>query len=325
MSVWKDKAGRYHVAVQRGGSRVHRICPPAATWRDAKRKEAELEQRFQAVTTGKVLIADAIQHWLKTEVVHQKASKGTEGNAYALAEWIKGRTLGDVVQVAEDYKKAHRGSLTNSTINRRLAVLRRVSNLAYRRWGWLDRPLGSKIELLPENPARERFLDRSELARLLRGIPNRQMRKAALVAAFTGLRRGELAKLRPVNVQGDLIWLQTTKSGRPRTVPVVHHVLFALRRLPFGVHPDTLTHAVERAQQGTRFHDLRHTAASFFIAGGMDLFRVGTILGHSDIRTTKRYAHLAVGDLREAVSSSVGRGISAPGLHRRNLRKAVND
>jgi integrase len=129
----------------------------------------------------------------------------------------------------------------------RLAVLRRVANLAYRRWGWLSDPIGAKIELLPENPARERFLDRSELAKLLRGIPNRSMRKAALVAAFTGLRRGELAKLRPVNVQGDLIYLKTTKSGRPRTVPVVHHVLFALRRLPFGVHADTLTHAVQRA------------------------------------------------------------------------------
>jgi integrase len=58
--------------------------------------------------------------------------------------------------------------------------------------GWKSR-WGQKIELLPENPARERFLDRSELAKLLRGIPNRQIRKAALVAAFTGLRRGELA------------------------------------------------------------------------------------------------------------------------------------
>src|SRR3954464_7931991 len=129
MSVWKDKRGRYHVAIQRGGTRVHRICPEQATWRDAKRKEAELEQRFQAVTTGKVLIADAIQHWLKTEVVHQKARKGTEGNAYALAEWIKGRDLTNIVSVAEQYREANRGLITNSTINRRLAVLRRVANL----------------------------------------------------------------------------------------------------------------------------------------------------------------------------------------------------
>lgn len=315
MSVWKDRAGRYHVAVQRGGTRVHRICPPAATWRDAKQKEAELLQRFSSANTGKVLIADAIKHWLKTEVCHQKSARGTEGNAYALLEWIKGKSLEEVVSVAELYKRHHRGLVTNSTINRRLAVLRRVANLAYRRWGWLTEPIGGKIECLPENPARERFLTRSELATLLRGIPNRKMRKAALVAAFTGMRRGEICKIRPINVQGDLVHLKDTKNGKSRTVPVVHHVLFALKKLPFEFHPDNLSHAVEKASGGeTRFHDLRHTAASMLIQAGIDLYRVGTILGHRDIRTTQRYAHLAVDNLRAAVATL---GKSAPALHRK--------
>ena len=104
-------------------------------------------------------------------------------------------------------------------------------------------------------------------------------------------------------MQGDLIHLKTTKSGRPRTVPVVHHVRFALKKLPFSVHADTLTHAVQSALPGVRFHDLRHTAASLLIQAGVDLYRVGTILGHSDIRTTKRYTHLAVDDLRTAVAT----------------------
>jgi integrase len=323
MSVWKDGKGRYHVAVQRGGSRVHRICPPEATWRDAKRKEAELIQRFNAVSTGKVLIADAIQHWLKTEVAHQKARTSTEGNAYALAEWVRGKSLLECVSVANAYKQANRGLVTNSTINRRLSVIRRVANLAYKRWGWLDTPLGQKIELLPENPAREVFLTRSELSRVLRAIPQRSIRRAVLVAAFTGLRRGELARLRPINVQGDLIYVGNTKTGRPRVVPVVHHIAFALRRLPFGVHADTLTHAVQRASSGIRFHDLRHTAASLLIQSGVDLYRVGAILGHTDIRTTRRYAHLAVADLRTAVAT-LGRK-HAQALHTKKSRKAVND
>ena len=314
MSVWKDKQGRYHVAVQRGGVRVHRICPPAATWRQAKQREAELERRFEATQSGKVLIADAIQHWLKTEVVHQKARRSTEGNAYALAEWIRGKTLEDVVSVAELYKRVHRTYLTNSTINRRLSVLRRTANLAYRRWGWLKEPLGQKIELLPENAAREVFLARSDLARLLKNVGSRQARKAILVAAFTGLRRGELARLRQINVQGDLIYVGNTKTSKPRRVPVVHHIAFALKRLPFGVHADTLSHAIPAAMPGVRFHDLRHTAASLLIEQKVDLYRVGAILGHSDSRTTKRYAHLAVDDLREAVGK-LGRK-SAPALHR---------
>jgi integrase len=176
------------------------------------------------------------------------------------------------------------------------------------------RALGSQDRTPPRKPGPREVPRPLRAGEATPGIPNRSMRKAALVAAFTGLRRGELAKLRPVNVQGDLIYLKTTKSGRPRTVPVVHHVLFALRRLPFGVHADTLTHAVQRAMPGLRFHDLRHTAASFLIASGVDLYRVGAILGHSDQRTTKRYAHLAVADLRSAVAT-LGRG-SAQGLHR---------
>lgn len=315
MSVWKDKAGRYHVAVQRGGSRVHRICQEQATWRDAKRKEAELLQRFNAATSGRVLIADAIQHWLKTEVAHQKARRRTEGNAYALAEWIVGRSLDQAPKVAREYVEGNRGRLTNSSINRRLAVLRRVANLAYRRWNWLDHPAGDKIELLPENPPRTEFLTRSQLAVMLRAIPQRNRRKAALVAAFTGIRRGQIAKLHPLNIQGDLIRLRTSKSGQPLTVPVVHHIAFALKRLPFGVHADTLTHDVARALPGYRFHDLRRTAGALLLAEEVPIEVISELLGHSDIRVTKRiYAHLLV-DHKRAAIAKLGRG-NAQGLHR---------
>lgn len=314
MSVWKDKAGRYHVAVQRGGSRIHRICPPAATWRQAKQKESELTQRFNAASSGKVLIADAIQHWLKTEVAHQKARKGTEGNAYALADWIKGKTLDDVVKVSVAYKQEFRGVVTNSTINRRLAVLRRVANLAYKRWGWLKEPLGERIELLPENPHREEFFTRDELAVMLRAIPQRNRRKAALVAAFTGIRRGQVAKLHPLQVQGDLIRLKTSKSGKPVVVPIVHHIAFALKRLPFGVHPDTLTHDIPRAFPGKRFQDLRRTAGSLLLQAGVPIETVSVILGHSDIRITKRiYAHLLVDNLRAGMAK-LGRNCTAIAL-----------
>jgi len=301
MSVWKDRAGRYHAAIQRRGKRVHRICPPKARRRQAKAKEAEIIRDFDALAAERVLIGQAIQHWLTEEVAHQKAKERTKANAYALADWVEGRPLTEIHKVAEAYKRDNRARLTNSSINRRLAVLKRVGNLAYKRWGWLAEPLASKIELLPEDPARERYLDRGELATLLRAIPDRTARRAVLLAAFTGLRRGELVRLRAVHIQGDLIYVRQGKTGRSRTVPAVDHIRFALRRLPLEVHADTLTHAVHAAMPGTRFHDLRHTAASMLIQAGVPLYTVGTILGHSDARTTKRYAHLAVRDLREAM------------------------
>lgn len=303
MSIWKDKAGRFHVAIQSGGKRIHRICPPEATKADAKAKEAEIRRGFEDVARGTVLIGAAIHKWLAEDVAHQKAKSSTEGQAYALAEWVKGRPLTEVVLVADEYRQFMRGRVTNSTINRRLAVLRRVANLSYKRWGWLSEPLGDKIEMLPENPPREVYLSRSELARLLWAIKHREARRAALIAAFTGLRRGELVALRPLNIQGDLIHVRVSKTGRPRVVPIVHHIRFALRRLPLDIHRDTLTHAVQEAMPGVRFHDLRHTAASLLIQEGVDLYRIGQILGHSSLQTTKRYAHLAVESLREAMGT----------------------
>jgi len=200
MSVWKDKDNRWHISLQRGGKRVHRICPEAATWRDAKDREAQIRRGFDAAQAGRFPIGEAIQRWLKEEVVHQKAKRNTEGHAYALAEWVEGRNITEIADVANEYKKAQRAHLTGSTINRRLAVLRRVANLAYKRWGMLQEPLGAKIEMLPENEAREVFLSRQELAKLLRAIPHREGRRMALVAAFTGLRRGEIAALRPIHI-----------------------------------------------------------------------------------------------------------------------------
>lgn len=332
MSVWKDREGRYHAAVQRRGKRVHRICAPKASWREAKAKEAEILRDFDALAAERVLIGQAIQHWLDEEVAHQKAKRRTESNAYALADWVEGKPLTEIHLVAETYKQDARKflanpkrkkRLTNSTINRRLAVLKRVASLAYKRWGWLTEPLAQKIELLPENPARERYLDRDELAKLLRAIPDRTIRRAALLAAFTGLRRGELVRLRAVHVQGDLIYVRQGKNGRSRTVPAVDHIRFALKRLPLAVHADTLTHAVQAAMPGTRFHDLRHTAASMLIQAGVPLYTVGTILGHSDARTTKRYAHLAVDSLREAMGKLGKRTGSAQGTGAEEGKKAA--
>ncbi|MBT6980831.1 MAG: tyrosine-type recombinase/integrase, partial [Candidatus Marinimicrobia bacterium] len=70
--------------------------------------------------------------------------------------------------------------------------------------------------------------------------------------------------------------------------------------------------ALKRAQiTGFRFHDLRHTAASYLVMGGATLHETGEILGHKSEQTTKRYAHLSTahkGELSERVMSNIFRG-----------------
>ena len=65
----------------------------------------------------------------------------------------------------------------------------------------------------------------------------------------------------------------------------------------------SFTKALKKACiENFRFHDLRHTAASWMVQGGAGLYSVQKILGHSSIRTTQRYAHLSPGYLESEIS-----------------------
>jgi len=146
------------------------------------------------------------------------------------------------------------------------------------------------------------------------------------VAAYAGLRRGELVALRWRDVDflgrkiivrralsGDTE-LRSTKSRRFREVPLPDQAASALDRLSrrgefigpddyvfanrFGrrLDPSALRRRFERARDAAgleplRFHDLRHTYGSLLVAGGIDLASVKAAMGHSRITTTERYLH----------------------------------
>lgn len=146
------------------------------------------------------------------------------------------------------------------------------------------------------------------------------------VAAYGGLRRGELVALRWRDIEfagrkiivrralsGDTE-LRSTKSRRAREVPLPDQAAAALDRLSrrdeftgpddyvfpnrFGrrLDPSALRRRFERARDAAgleplRFHDLRHTYGSLLVAGGIDLASVKAAMGHSRITTTERYLH----------------------------------
>ncbi|WEK48187.1 MAG: tyrosine-type recombinase/integrase [Candidatus Andeanibacterium colombiense] len=84
-------------------------------------------------------------------------------------------------------------------------------------------------------------------------------------------------------------------------------------RKPTRLEPYTdLKHPWETARDaaglpGLRLHDLRHSAASFMINAGIDLFAVGRILGHADHQSTMRYSHLANDTLMQAVEAGAAK------------------
>lgn len=135
------------------------------------------------------------------------------------------------------------------------------------------------------------------------------MRAPLALAAFTGMRRGELLGLRwrDVDLSGSRVYLHDTKNGTLRVVALNNLAVNVLRCLPVGGPADAVLQGIEGEKLSTytrrlfkrigiedaSFHSLRHTAASWLAMSGADLFAIGGVLGHKTPRMTQRYAHLS--------------------------------
>jgi integrase len=300
MPIYQDKRGRYHVAFMQGGRRVHRVCPAGTSKARAVEYETKLRQEvFRVDRLGQIpdySLGEAILAYLNE--APQKWRKDLDSKARRLAPYAIGKTLTQIGDIAEAYKKATRGTLAIGTINRRLALLRRVASLSFEK-GWLEKPI--LIKLIPGERPRETYLTRARIDQLARAQHLPQVKAAIYIAAYSGLRSAEILALQPADVRGGLIRVRKGKGGKARIVPVVLLLRPWLRMLPIGLHPSTLSHAVSRAMPGVRFHDLRHSCASLLLAAGVDLYTISKILGHSTIQVTQRYSHLETKALKKAM------------------------
>lgn len=305
----RRRNGRYQVRVSVGGQRrVERTLPPSASRADAQALEARLlrERVDAAVGRGpKRRIVDALDRWEQGEAPRLKSyTKDLRYRIGIVRGWVGDRPLDDIPEVAEQIKvQAGQTDLSVAAVNRVLSVLRRVGNLAVR-WGWTDRPLGQRVQLLPGERAREAYLTRAQVRALLDAIDDPEHRDFVQLAALTGMRRSEILRLQPSDLVGGAIVLgSNTKSGRPRIVPLPPQALrIARRRLPWMLTARTLTRRWNAARQaaglpGVRLHDLRHSYATWLAAAGVPLTGIRDLLGHSSLAVTSRYAHSARPDL----------------------------
>ena len=144
---------------------------------------------------------------------------------------------------------------------------------------------------------------------------------------LTGCRRSEILRLRWSEVDRDRLALADGKIG-PRIVPLNTQARRILERRPHGgspfVFPSPRDPARPRSRnlafwyrarreagiEDVRLHDLRHTHASHAVLNGVPVPVVSRLLGHSDVRTTLRYAHLGDREIEEA-AERVGQSIAA--------------
>ena len=185
------------------------------------------------------------------------------------------------------------------TVNRRLAVVQRILNLAYKEWRWLDRPIAEFIGPMKMNEseyARHVYLTPEKVEEYFSRVRNVEAKRAMFGLVFTGLRVGELVKLTPDNWTGTAIRLSAkTKGKRPRSIPVPEFARPIFESLPFAVSRWTLQSWMVKArgEDDVRLHDLRHTFASWLVDDPtIPLAMVRDILGHCNLSVTNRYSHI---------------------------------
>jgi len=174
---------------------------------------------------------------------------------------------------------------------------------------------------------RVRFLTRTEANSLLAILKGRSMdvHDMALLSLFSGLRLGECVALTwaEVDFENGLIFIKDTKTGRNRHAYIIAEIQEMLNRRQAGqkktalVFPNFyksqiwavynkavkdlgLNDGITDRRQKLVFHSLRHTFASWLVQMGKPLYTVSQLLGHSDIKMTMRYAHLAPDTQRAA-------------------------
>ncbi len=253
-----------------------------------------------------------------------------EGRYGRIAEHFAGRPLGDLSRPdVEDFLAAlRRDGAARGTCNRYLAALRLAFAEAVERGhARTDPTRGVKAVREEERPVP--FVSAEDVARLAACAPA-DLAPAILFLGDSGLRRGEAERLgwRDVDLPRREVTVRTSKSGRPRVVPVTERAADVLARLLDArgsvpvldggpVFASLADGGAARLSKlfpgiakraglpGLRVHDLRHGFASRLVRAGVDLPTVGRILGHSprSLRVTLRYAaHAPEGSERAAVA-----------------------
>lgn len=227
--------------------------------------------------------------------------------------------------------RAKQGTRSPATVNRYLAALAAVFTWAQKRRytpkAW-EHPCRG-IEREPEAQGVVRFLSEEERSALLAACRDSSWPRLyllVLMAITTGARRSELLALTwgDLDLARAVALVRTSKNGQPRALPLVPAVQeelrrFASERLDACLFPargalgkarhfeTSWRHALARAGiRRFRFHDLRHTCASYLAQNGASLLEIADVMGHRQLAMVKRYAHLTTDTKARLVERVLG-------------------
>jgi len=204
---------------------------------------------------------------------------------------------------------------SNATINRRTQLLRAILRKAMTEWEWIDKV--PRFRMLKEPKGLTRFLTLPEATRLLMELPE-HLHAMMRFAIATGLRQGNVKRLRwaRVDLERRMAWVDAEDAEAGRSIPVPLNAealrvlawqrgqhsefVFAYKGEPITqVNTKAWRGALQRAGiQNFRWHDLRHTFASWHAQNGTPINVLQELGGWKSSEMVQRYAHFGMEHLR---------------------------
>jgi integrase len=300
------------------GERVRRSAETSS-----KTEATELHDKLKAEAWRRDKLAaaprrtwnDAVVRWCR-----EQSHKATAEEDKAKLRWLDAH-LGDkdldtitrdMIEHVTQAKLADHCS--NATVNRTLALVRSILRKAMREWQWLDR--APAVRMLKEPTRRVRYLTHEEADRLLLELPP-HLRDMAAFSLASGLRAANVTGLRwsAVDIDRRLAWVHPDEAKARKAIPVpLNGEAVAILQKQIGKHREVVFtfkgkpieqlstaawyKALKRAGiENFRWHDLRHTWASWHVQSGTPLHVLQELGGWASYAMVQRYAHLAADHL----------------------------
>jgi integrase len=272
------------------------------------------------MASGVRTVNDLIDYYLR-EVLPTKAASTQASSIYIVQKFRTTFGTLPLSHLSPTFLRQWRDELghwhKHGSVRRYMEALSAVLTVAHTELAWIPEHPMRKGRLPAASPGRVRFLSPDERDRLLAACQasrSPHLFTLVILGLYTGCRKNELRCLTwpQVDLEKACLRLTVTKNKTTRIVPVVGlaleqlTALAAVRRptVPWvfgrtdGTRPVDVDNAWEGAKQRAgitdfRFHDLRHTAASYLAMSGASLIEIADILGHKTMQMVKRYSHLS--------------------------------
>jgi integrase len=357
MSVYK-RGDRWYYYIKIKGVRYRGSIPEARTKYKAQEAERRIrdeifEGRYGKAQSNKTLkefVEEVYRPWAKE---NKRSWKSDESRLKPILAYFGSKKMLDINPfLVEKYKVTRSKVVTvrgkersRASVNRELELLSRIYSLAISNREVRNNPV-SEVDHYKGEVRRSRYLLPDEEERLMEQFTGKRahLRLIVLVALHTGMRLGEILKLRRRELdfhRGEIL-VTRTKTDEDRRVPMndslyqelVSHCAELASEYVFA-NPETerplvcIKRAFEKALEDAsiedfRFHDLRHTAATRMGEAGIDPFTIAAILGHKSIAMTASYTHATQQAKRRAVAALENAGVeSGPQMGHRHQQRPM--